>query len=270
MENGIAKVTDLGTPVIAVALHAGSYLRDELQENCILEPEQRRREEDPYTDYLGDIGVSTIVASRSRFEVDLNRHRKNAVYSGPEDAWGLMIWGQPLTESMIEESMKVYDEFYRVAENVLDAAIEKHGRIVVLDLHSYNHRRDGILAPPANPTENPDVNVGTRSVDSARWASVVSAFNRTFADAGFDVRENVKFKGGHFPTWVNERYLGRGCALAIELKKSFMDEWTGKVDMHQLERRKKVLTQASRAIENTLASMEPVNSGIKERARSAK
>lgn len=255
MESGIVKVTDLGTPVIAVALHAGSCLRGELQENCILEPEQRRREEDPYTDYLGDVGISTIAAVRSRFEVDLNRRRENAVYSGPDDAWGLVVWDQPLTETMIEESLKVYDEFYRAVESVLDAAIEKHGRIVVLDLHSYNHRRDGLLAPPASPIENPDVNVGTRSVDSARWASVVNAFNRTFADAGFDVRENVKFKGGHFPAWVNERYLGRGCALAIEFKKSFMDEWTGEVDMHQLERRKKTLAQASQAIENTLDSM---------------
>jgi hypothetical protein len=27
--------------------------------------------------------------------------------------------------------------------------------------------------------------------------------------------------------WINERYAGRGCALAIEMKKTYMDEWTG-------------------------------------------
>lgn len=252
MKQNIVKVKDLSTPIIAVALHAGSYLRDELEENCVLEPEQRRREEDPYTDYLGDMGVSTIVAVRSRFEVDLNRRRDNAVYRGPEDAWGLTIWGRPLTMEMTEESLKVYDEFYRVAEKVLNTAIEKHGRVVVLDLHSYNHRRDGFSAPPACQIENPEVNVGTKSVDRERWIPVIDAFNQTFVSAGFDVRENVKFNGGHFSAWVNERYFGAGCALAIEFKKSFMDEWTGEVDIGQIERRKNALAKAAHAIENAL------------------
>ena len=45
-----------------------------------------------------------------------------------------------------------------------------------------------------------------------------------------DVRENVRFRGGYFSRWVHEQYPGRGCALAIEFKKTFMDEWTGVVD----------------------------------------
>jgi hypothetical protein len=44
------------------------------------------------------------------------------------------------------------------------------------------------------------------------------------------VRENVKFKGGQFPAWVHQTFPGSGCALAIEVKKFFMDEWTGKPD----------------------------------------
>jgi hypothetical protein len=27
--------------------------------------------------------------------------------------------------------------------------------------------------------------------------------------------------------WINDRYAGRGCALAIEVKKIYMDEWSG-------------------------------------------
>ena len=27
--------------------------------------------------------------------------------------------------------------------------------------------------------------------------------------------------------WINERYAGRGCCLAIEVKKNYMDEWSG-------------------------------------------
>jgi N-formylglutamate deformylase len=49
-----------------------------------------------------------------------------------------------------------------------------------------------------------------------------------------DVRENVRFQGGHFARWVHERYPGVGCALALEFKKVFMDEWTGVPDRDHL------------------------------------
>ena len=35
---------------------------------------------------------------------------------------------------------------------------------------------------------------------------------------------------------MHARYPDRGCALAIELKKTFMDEWTGEVDDDRLAR----------------------------------
>ena len=42
------------------------------------------------------------------------------------------------------------------------------------------------------------------------------------------------FEGGYLTEWVHERYDGVGCALAIELKKVFMDEWTGVADEDHL------------------------------------
>jgi N-formylglutamate deformylase len=110
-----------------------------------------------------------------------------------------------------------------------------HERFVVLDLHSYNHRRGGPSASPDDPSANPDVNLGTGSLDRDLWAPVADAFLDAMArervgGRALDVRENVRFKGGWFSRWVNETYAGRGCALAIEMKKIFMDEWTGAPD----------------------------------------
>ena len=50
-----------------------------------------------------------------------------------------------------------------------------------------------------------------------------------FQGRHLDVRENVRFFGGNFPRWVNGAFPGKGCALAIEFKKFFMDEWTGEI-----------------------------------------
>ncbi len=87
--------------------------------------------------------------------------------------------------------------------------------------------------------DNPEVNIGTGWLDRDRWGHVVDRFaedlrRRVVADHHLDVRENVRFRGGYLTEWVQERYDGVGCGLAIELKKVFMDEWTGVADEDHL------------------------------------
>jgi len=45
----------------------------------------------------------------------------------------------------------------------------------------------------------------------------------------------VRFRGGNLARWVHERYPHTGCALAIEVKKIFMDEWSGKPFLEAVE-----------------------------------
>lgn len=99
-------------------------------------------------------------------------------------------------------------------------------------MHSYNHRRDGPDGAPADLDGNPQVNVGTRTMDRGRWGPVVDAFIESlrafdFPGGRLDVRENVRFFGGNWPRWIHENFPNAGVALAIEVKKFFMDEWTG-------------------------------------------
>ena len=71
--------------IVSTAVHAGHELRAGLVGVVALDPSTRLREEDPFTDrMLGDIGIRAVV-NRSRFEVDLNRSREQAVYRRPED-----------------------------------------------------------------------------------------------------------------------------------------------------------------------------------------
>ena len=58
-----------------------------------------------------------------------------------------------------------------------------------------------------------------------------------------DVRENVAFQGkGEQTRFVHERYPGTGCAIALEFKKFFMDEWTGEPDAEELEAMRRFVT----------------------------
>jgi N-formylglutamate amidohydrolase len=220
--------------VVAVAVHAGHDLRAEVEALVAVDAATRRREEDPYTDRLTAVAGTRAVSHRSRFEVDLNRPRDRAVYRQPQDAWGLEVWKQPLPPDVERRSLEIYDAFYAALADLLDR-LQTRGPFVVLDLHSYNHRSEGPTAPPAPEAGNPEVNVGTGSLARDQWGRLVDRFMDDLAAAGvngrrLDVRENVRFRGGHLSQWVHQHYADRGCALAIEFKKTFMDEWTGDVD----------------------------------------
>jgi N-formylglutamate amidohydrolase len=221
-------------PVVATAIHAGHSLRPEALELTKLSEAHRLREEDPFTDQWVGVARNSIAVDVSRFEVDLNRPREKAVYVKPEDAWGLDLWTSEPSADMVERSLGIYDLFYAELGEVCDRVIDAYGHVVVLDLHSYNHRRNGADASVDDPELNPEINLGTESI-AASWAPVVSAFTKTmgelpFYDDTLDVRTNVKFKGGHMARWLNARYQDKGCSIAVEMKKIFMDEWSGALD----------------------------------------
>jgi hypothetical protein len=227
-------------PLVALAIHDGHRLRDEVSEGLALSEEERLREEDPYTGAWTSVAGTRIVAGISRFQVDLNRPRERAVYRSPEDAWGLPLWPREPDEALIGRSLAEYDAFYVELKRILTEVKRRHALFVVYDLHSYNHRRDGADAPAADPEANPEVNVGTGTLDRERWAPVVDRFIGDLS--GFDllgrhldVRENVKFRGGHLSGWIHRNFADSACVLAIEFKKFFMDEWTGRVDEHTHE-----------------------------------
>lgn len=221
-------------PIVATAIHAGHGLRPEVAALMKLSEADRLREEDPFTDHWVRVAKNTLIVDRSRFEVDLNRSREKAVYRVPADAWGLDVWSSEPSDDLVNGSLEVYDDFYAELGRLCDRVIEAHGRVVVLDIHSYNHRRGGPEAPVDDPELNPEINLGTATIDPA-WNDVVSAFTETMAelpfyDAALDVRANVKFTGGHMTRWLNGRYGANGCSIAVEMKKIYMDEWSGVLD----------------------------------------
>lgn len=246
-------IIDAPGPVVTTAIHAGHELRPELADLVLMDEPTRLREEDPFTDRLLVAGTRVTV-HRSRFEVDLNRPRDEAVYRTPDDAWGLQVWRRPPPPEVVARSLEIYDSFYAALAARLDRLAER-GPFAVLDIHSYNHRRDGAPAPPG---ENPEVNLGTGSLDRARWAHVVDAFvdemrAQQVAGHALDVRENVRFRGGQLARWVHERFPGTGCALALEFKKVFMDEWSGEPDDAHIAELARALSAAATSVAEVIA-----------------
>lgn len=244
-------------PTVATAVHDGHRVRPEVEERLALSPEERRREEDPYTSEWTEVAATRVVVHRSRFEVDMNRPRDEAVYQSPAEAWGLDVWRERLPPKLLRRSLDLYDDFYREVGTVLEDLVRENGRFVVYDLHSYNHRRKGPRQPPDDPRTNPEINLGTSAMPRERWAGVLTAFMDGMKEAQvmgrpLDVRENVRFHGGYFSRWVHETFPETGCCLAIEVKKFYMDEWTGEPDEARIEAVRRALASTVPAVVEAL------------------
>jgi N-formylglutamate deformylase len=244
-------------PVVAAAVHAGHDVRPELREWLAVDDEERRREEDPLTDYWLTLGDSTIRVNRSRFEVDLNRPRERAVAIEPADTWGMRIWRQPPPRQLVDDSLALHDRFYGDIARLLDQLIETWGTVLVLDVHSYNHRRAD-PARAADAEHNPDIDLGLTTLDRSRFAPLVARFTEalragTLGGQPLDVRANVKYPGGgHFPEWIYQHFGAAVCTISIEYKKVFMDEWTSTADIAALNRLRTALAHAIRAAREAL------------------
>jgi N-formylglutamate amidohydrolase len=244
-------------PLVACAVHDGHEVRPDVAECLRLSDAERLYEEDPYTAAWTFIAPTRIVARRSRFELDLNRPREKAVYIVPADAWGLDVWRCTPKRQVIERSLAAYDDFFVHLRLLLERLVARHGRVVVFDLHSYNHTREGPGGATSDPAANPEINLGTGSLQRSAWTPVVERWlseMRAFDYFGrrLDVRENVKFFGGNLPGWIHQTFPTTVCALAIEVKKFFMDEWSGQLDVAQHEAIGTALARAAEGVREEL------------------
>lgn len=223
------------SPLIATAIHSGHDIDRNILKLMKIPENVRLREEDPFIGKLTDISDNRIIVNVSRFWFDLNRPAGKEIYLEPNDAWDLDIWKKKPNSEILEKSKNNYRRFYQVLKNYLDELKRIHDKIVIFDLHSYNHHRLGKDAPFDDPTQNPEIIVGTSNMDETRWKEIISLVMKSFSDADYfgrklDVRKNVKYPGGNFARWIHKHFPKSICVFSIEIKKIFMDEWTGILD----------------------------------------
>lgn len=246
------------SPVVATAIHNGHSANRAVRDKFALNSDERLREEDPFTEYtIRDI-PNRIIFHHSRFEIDLNRSRDGAVYLTPEQAWSLNVWERELPADVVKNSLQMHGDYYAMLHSYLKGIEASYGKFIVMDVHSYNHRRDGPDALPTDISKAPEINIGTSAMDRAFWAPVVDALidhMRYFEIDGrrFDVQENVAFQGkGEQTRFIHEHFPQTGCAIAIEFKKFFMDEWTGEPDAIALNQLRALIASCRPVLEHLL------------------
>ncbi|MCH5717489.1 N-formylglutamate amidohydrolase [Niabella hibiscisoli] len=100
----------------------------------------------------------------------------------------------------IQELHIRYEQFYTAILLLIEAAIKEHGRFLILDVHSYNHRRENSFTEAPNETY-PEINLGT-AYNKDKWQPLCNRYNEFLSASKVlgkqpDVRQNIIFKGAH-------------------------------------------------------------------------
>lgn len=247
------------SPFWAFAIHDGHQIDDALLPFLVADEDTRLREEDPQTGTLAELPFNRFISATSRFQLDLNRIRKDAVYLRPEQAWGIPVWDEDLPTDLVNTLYETHDKMYEQIDALIQDTIQQYGYFVIYDIHSYNAKRNDQFEE-IDTEKNPEINLGTAH-NQPKWRSLIESFITSVQQQNVglptvDIRENVKFNGGYLAKYITDRYGAYGCVLSIEFRKDFMDEWTGQLYPEKLQSYKQLLLHTTDMLHEYFANEE--------------
>lgn len=211
---------DRYVPYACAAVHDGHQFRKDLWDNCLHTEYDRWYEEDPETKNMVLSHPIVIASCDSRFEYDLNRPPKDAVF---ETAWGKQLWKQPLPEVEKQKSLEKHANFYKVVHALISKLEQKFSVSIIYDMHSYNWQRWD--------REVPTWNLGTSNIDNTRFGAEVESWRKSLASISLPhhIKQTAKindtFQGnGYFLKYITNNFKNT-LVLATEIAKVYCDEY---------------------------------------------
>lgn len=164
-------------------------------------------------DFLPDLGVTVLRATHSRYVVDLNRDWKKEVFGHFTQAviyrqtfGGDLLYDiEPPDHDLNDRIIRYYLPYHRQLTELLEETVQKHGRAVLLDLHSFG-------------TDSPDVDIVLGDVNGKSCDKrLTESFQQAFKAHGFSVARNDRWTGGH----ITRHYGGLPEVQALQIEIRF-------------------------------------------------
>jgi len=232
------------TPLLVSAPHAGTHIPESLAE--LMSPQALEVPDtdwhiDRLYDFARELGAGMLVATHSRYVVDLNRDPQGkSLYPGADNTEvcptsrfdKAPVYRDGKAPDAAETARRV-ERYWRPYHDVLDAELrrlrQQHGIALLFDAHSILSR-----VPRFFEGRLPDLNLGTGGGASADPALIGLLAGVVRGAEGLTHAVDGRFKGGHIT-----RHFGRPAesvhAVQLEMAQCiYMDEappWTYREDL---------------------------------------
>jgi N-formylglutamate amidohydrolase len=250
------------TPLLVEIPHAGLGVPDRIRGELVAPEDAVLRDADIFVDRLyahaPQLGASLLVATNSRYVVDLNRAQddvdastvtghptagsaqpRGVVWRSTTD--GRPILAKPLTyEQLVARLQRYYVPYHEALRRTLESLRERFGYAIVLAGHSMPSMGRSMHSDPG--ARRADIVPGTCGRSSAD-RRVIDLVDAHFRAAGLSVRHDDPYKGG-FTTSHYGRPRERVHAIQIELNRAlYVDEQTCKVKEPEFRKLQQLLDQ---------------------------
>lgn len=215
--------------------HASLYIPDKIKSQLLLGEGELKAEllaiTDRYADELFAVpGATIIVSPVSRLVVDMERFRfdedevmagvgMGAVYELTSDGKTLREMTSVVRAAVLD---KYYDPYHREFESIVAACLDREGRCLIIDCHSFPSRP--LPYEMDQDPDRPEICLGTCDFHTPDW---LKDYARDWMAKHFSIAMNRPFAG----TFVPSRYYRRDqrvSSIMIEVNRSlYMDEANG-------------------------------------------
>ena len=231
--------TRTGAPIVVHVPHSATALPADVRDQLLLTDAALEEELWRMTDHrtaqlageVGEHGATRMVNGWSRLAVDPERFLDPAEEEMEAVGMGAVSTrtsaGRPLRDlepAQREDLLARHFRPYHAAlTDLVDDHLDRHGRCVIVDLHSYPRQALAYELHAAGP--RPEVDVGTDPRHTPAWLRELVI--DVVTDAGLGYAENSPFAG----TFVPSRHLGdpRVSSVMLEIRRdTYLDEVTAR------------------------------------------
>lgn len=223
-------------PLLISMPHVGTYIPPTLSDRLTAEarqvPDTDWHLEQLY-DFADTLGASVLVATHSRYVVDLNRPPDNQNLYPGQDTTGLCpldtfdkkplyhhISIQPDEAEIIVRREAVWRPYHEQLKAELTRLRSIHGSVALWDAHSIRS-----VVPRFFDGKLPDLNLGTANGTSCDPALAEQLLSLAQDNPGYSAVLNGRFKGGHITRQYGDPTSGVH-AIQLEMAQStYMDEY---------------------------------------------
>ena len=171
--------------------HSGTDIPEELLTLC--NPDAKRIHTDwALTELVAPLSQTTLVATISRYIVDVNRFKPNGTKATQpiipriDEIGNQLFYNYPSKQKQVDWLERYYVPYYLHLEKLLNEKLERHERVLLVDLHSYDDKL----------FRTSDIIIGTRRKQTIS-EELLEQLQTLFHEEGLSTRVDTPFSGGN-------------------------------------------------------------------------